>query len=519
GLARVTQACIDLSKITEVTQDEDNNYQPDLEPYENMYVMIGGDAHIIEQYQLARFNEIRLAAGDRPVQFTQINTPNAAAYELYRKSVGARSIVYDDGLNEQNASISTLDGFANYAEATAPRMGDTVTDLQGVLDYQWAGNAASPATWRVRSHRDGTNTFTRTNPRPGSAPQIAGNVRIASFNVLNYFTTLDASGVTTAQGGDPRGADNATELTRQQAKLVNAIVDMNADVFGLVELENEFDDNRNGSTAIAVLVRAVNTALQNDGKADRYDYVYPGHNSVGNDVIAVALIYNTATIGLATGASPAILNDVEAKKLTAFQSHDFTADPVFTGNATNRASLAMTFEHTATGRSFTVSVNHFKSKGPSGLSTSSDPNYDAQDGAGFWNARRLKAAEIVTAWLDTDPSGVAGSLTVLLGDINAYAKEAPIQYITNNGYSNFEVAGAYSYVFDGQIGTLDYGFYKIEESSHVSFAGGEVWHINADEASALDYNTDFGRLTSYFDADTAIRSSDHDPLIGGFTFR
>ena len=39
------------------------------------------------------------------------------------------------------------------------------------------------------------------------------------------------------------------------------------------------------------------------------------------------------------------------------------------------------------------------------------------------------------------------------------------------------------------------------------------WHINADEPVALDYNLDFGREPSLFDASTPFRSSDHDPIV------
>ena len=41
------------------------------------------------------------------------------------------------------------------------------------------------------------------------------------------------------------------------------------------------------------------------------------------------------------------------------------------------------------------------------------------------------------------------------------------------------------------------------------------WHINADEPRVHDYNLEFGRDPSLFDATTPYRSSDHDPVLVG----
>ena len=55
---------------------------------------------------------------------------------------------------------------------------------------------------------------------------------MASFNVLNYFTTLDDSGPICGplQNQDCRGADNDTELTRQRDKIIAALYAINADI-------------------------------------------------------------------------------------------------------------------------------------------------------------------------------------------------------------------------------------------------------------------------------------------------
>lgn len=515
-LQQVTPAVISLLSSNAVTTDQNGNYQPDLEAYEGMLVSIADTLTLSEQFQLDRFNEVKLVAGERPYQFTQLNVPDALLYDQALQTLGARRITYDDGLNQQNAEISLLDGFASYNEANAKRMGDTVTGLTGVLDYKWAGNSASGATWRLRSHLDGSNVFTSTaaeispNPRPLAPPAITGDLKVASFNVLNFFDTLDESGVVTAIGMDPRGADSQTEFDRQQLKLVNAIMALDADVLGLVELENDFDPVQDGSTAIEVLVNALNAELG----AAVYDYVYPGQQFVGTDAIAVGFIYKPAVVTIADGSSVALLDDSAAAQLPSFQSRDFAVDPIFDGVATNRVSAAISFSHLASGDVFTVVANHFKSKGASGLTDKANPNFDQQNGAGFWNQRRLDAAVAVTEWLATAPTGIDDEDIIILGDLNAYAMEEPVQYLLEHGFNNVEEPEAYSYVFDGQVGTLDY--ILVSDVLLEKFTAASLWHINSDEADALDYNLDFGKSDQYFDAETATRNSDHDPLMVGF---
>lgn len=507
-LGAVTVADISLP-ANAVSTAQDGSFQPDLEAYEGMLVRFPGILQVTEQYQLDRFNEIKLVAGERPYQFTQLNSPDVALYQQFLQDLGARRITYDDGLSEQNTAIDQLDGFAPYTEATAVRMGDTVTGLTGVLDYKWAGNSASGATWRVRAHANGANTFVSTSVRPLDAPGVGGNLSIASLNVLNFFTTLDTGSNTTALGHAPRGADSVAEYERQLAKTVAAIVSLDADLLGLVEIENAFDPVNDDSTAIEVLVNALNAALG----AEVYDYVYPGSPYVGGDAIATALIYKPAVLRLVPGSRPALLDDEEAKTLPGFEDHDFSGDPLFDGEATNRVPVAASFEHLQSLQTFTAVVNHFKSKGASNLEDESSPNYDAGDGAGFWNARRDTAARALVAWLDSEPTGVETPYVAVLGDLNAYAGEDPVQRLLAAGYTSVKPAEAYSYVFDGQIGTLDYAL--LSSALIPSQVGAEVWHINADEADALDYNLDFGRDPGWFEGATPTRNSDHDPLLVG----
>uniref|UniRef100_UPI0024DF5FBC ExeM/NucH family extracellular endonuclease n=1 Tax=Rhabdaerophilum sp. SD176 TaxID=2983548 RepID=UPI0024DF5FBC len=492
-----------------VTTSQDGDYQPDLEAFEGMLVTIPQTLTITEQFQLDRFNEIKLVAGERPAQFTHENAPDATGYDNHLRFVGTRSVTYDDGLNTQNAAISNLDGFGpSYTTASAPRMGDTITGLTGVLDYQWAGASASGSTWRIRSIEDGDNTFVDANPREAAPQDVGGRLTVGSFNVLNYFTTLATSGATTAIGLEPRGANNQAEFDRQTAKLVNTLVALDADILGLVELENDFQDNAPGN-ALDYLVDSLNAVLG----AGTYDWIDPGQRFIGGDAIAVGYIYKPAKVTVAFNTTIESLGDADLAALgQSSLLEQSSVDAIFDGANTSRNALAVTWSETVSGEHFTTVVNHFKSKG--GAGTGADA--DALDGAGNWNNQRELAAKALDAWIDSDPTGTTDDDYILLGDFNAYFQEDPIEFLISQGYENLQetrLTDPYSYVFDGQIGALDYIF--ASESAALQVTGITEWHINADEADALDYNTDFGRDTAIFDANVAVRVSDHDPLLIG----
>ncbi|MFD2185046.1 ExeM/NucH family extracellular endonuclease, partial [Rhodoplanes azumiensis] len=510
---------VDLPSIG-TTLSQDGDYQPDLEAYEGMLITIPQTLTITEQYNLDRFNEMKLVAGDRPETFTQIHDPDAAAYQAYLQALGSRTIAYDDGLLTENAPIGNVSGLdpnddpstaPNYATANAPRMGDTITGLTGVLDYQWAGNSSSGSTWRVRAIENDDNTFVSTTPRTEAPEDVGGRLKVASFNVLNYFTTLTGN---TDIGVARRGAENATEFARQTEKLVTAIVAMNADVLALVELENDFEVGSDGN-AIAYLVEQLNAVLG----AGTYAWVNPGQKFVGSDAIAVGFIYKPATVAITAGTTVEILDDGDLAGLgLSGLTGQSSVGHVFDGTNTSRNALAVSFTEIATGESFTAIANHLKSK--SGTGTGADA--DQGDGQGNWQNQRELAATALTAWAASDPTGSGDSDVLLLGDFNAYAKEDAIKIIENAGYTNLGVGnGEYSYVYDGQTGTLDDIFANGTMAGQVT--GTTHWHINADEADALDYNTNYGRDTSIFDGSSPARSSDHDPLIiglnlGGKTF-
>ena len=181
-----------------------------------------------------------------------------------------------------------------------------------------------------------------------------------------------------------------------------------------------------------------------------------------------------------------------------------------------------------TGGIFTVAVNHLKSKG-SDCNDVGDP--DLGDGAGNCNITRTLAAQALVDWLATDPTNSGDSDSLIIGDLNSYDKEDPIDAIkagpddilgTADDYTDlvFQYQGedAYSYVFDGQIGYLDYGLASASLTSQIT--GVADWHVNADEPDLIDYDMNF-KLPAQdaLYAPDPYRYSDHDPVIIGLDLK
>jgi predicted extracellular nuclease len=365
------------------------------------------------------------------------------------------------------------------------RAGDSVVGLTGNIRYSRGSGGSGDETYRLMPTTE--PVFVVDNPRPASAPDVGGTLRVASFNVLNYFTTLDGSGAICGPDMDQfcRGADNQTEFDRQSAKLITALLSLDADIVGLVELEN------NSTASLQSLVDELN-AVAGVGS---YDFVNTG--TIGIDVIRVGLIFQTGSV-------------------TPFGSHailDSSVNPLFNDDK-NRPALAQSFQEIATAGVFTVAINHLKSKGAP-CDDVGDP--DAGEGQGNCNGTRTNAAVALANWLATDPTGSGDTDFLIMGDLNAYMREDPVTAIEAAGYTNlldaFVGADAYSFLFDGQIGVLDHALSSPDLAAQVT--GVAEWHINADEADAIDYNLDFGRNPDIFDGAIPNRASDHDPIVVG----
>lgn len=470
-----------LPALTNVTLpfDAGSNYP---ETREGMRVSLPQTLTVSENFNLARFGELLVSSNGRLITPTQIAAPGAPANALEAQNQLNRLII-DDGSNVQNPDPVVYPQPGGLSAANTLREGYTVTGAQGILSYDFG-------TFRLEPTQ--ALTFVPANARTATPPPLpgVGSLKVASFNILNYF---NGNGL---GGGFPtsRGATTAQEFTRQRDKIINAITNLNADIIGLIEVEN---DGYTPTSAIADLVNGLNAV----NGPDTFRFVNPGVPVIGTDAISVGLIYKPAKVAL-VGAS-AIL--------------DASVNPNFI-DTLNRPALAQTFRDKTSNKLITVAVNHLKSKG-SDCNAVGDP--DILDGQGNCNLTRTSAAEALAGWLNSDPTGSGEANYLIIGDLNSYAQENPITTLSSLGFentlANFTARQGgglnYSFVFNGESGTLDYALANPELAGQVLAV--EEWHINADEPRALDYNTEFksaGQILSFYNPDP-FRASDHDPLL------
>lgn len=462
---RVTAATIALP-VTDLSE---------FEAVEGMLVSTDQLLTVTDNYGLGRYGEF-VVATERQYIPTQIAAPGAPAQAVAAANQLSRLLI-DDGRTGQNPAIVPYPA-PELSAINSLRVGAQVNGITGVMTYGFSA---------YRVHPTQPLQFIDSNPRPSAPAAAQGNLRVASFNVLNYFNG-DGQG-----GGFPtsRGADSAVELQRQQDKLMAALVAMEADVIGLIEMEN---DGFSETSALASLTAALSAE-----SGAPWSYVDLQVDNVGTDAITSAIIYRS-------------------DRVTEAGSGAFTTMVPF--DYGSRAPVAQTFTHTESGEDFTLVVAHLRSKGSCGSAGAGD--IDSGDGQGCWNATRVQAVNVMLNWLAQQPTGVADEDVLIVGDMNAYSQEDPIQVFKAAGFNDLKAqfigAENYSYVFGGESGSLDHAMASASLRSKVVQV--QDWGVNADEPLILDYNVEFKsdlqQISLY--APDAFRSSDHDPVIVDVAF-
>jgi predicted extracellular nuclease len=470
--------------------------QSDWEKHEGMLVSFDQDLYVSEFFNFDRFNEIVLST-DRQYQGTHSADPGPAANAVTAANSLAR-ITLDDGRNSQNPDPAIHPNGEEFTLTNTFRGGDILQEVTGVIDFAFG-------LYRIQPTEGATHVV--ANPRPTTPDPISGNIRVASSNVLNFFTHLDLGpdicGPT--QNLECRGADTAEELQRQLDKLVAGIIALDADIVGVQEIENdihpaEVDGNR-AHDPVLTLVEALN-AVEGPGT-----WAWVGEATHYNDYpVRNDIIYKTGSVRLE--GSPVALADEAFDRFVPGAT-----EPV------GRPPLAQTFRQIkdkGSKQPFTVVINHFKSKSSS-CAAIGDPNLG--DGQGDCNLTRVAQSEALLDFIDVLDDTSSGVL--VMGDLNSYAREDPISTLTAGGLTElvqrYLGAEAYSYVFDGQLGYLDTAFATRSMLNRVR--GLTIFHINADEPDILDYDMSF-KLPAQ-DAlyePLPYRVSDHDPVIVGLTF-
>ena len=461
-----------------------------------------GSAFTGSGFSSSFFGEIGLAAeSTQPlVTPTEVvdaqDTSGIAARTAYND---AHRVILDDGSSMNYVSSSNRDEpFPWFTKDHTVRVGAAVSfEDPVVLDYRFG--------WKLQPQGQVVGVpegIAFEQDRPATPEDVGGDLRLATFNVLNYFTTLgeDVEGcsyyddrfgnpttVNRCPGDNgPRGAWDEANFERQQAKIVDSINTLDADVVSLEEIENSLTvDGHDRDEALAALVDALNAAA---GET-RWAYApSPADVPASEDVIRTAFIYDPETVET--------VGEGEILDVAAF---DNARDP-----------LAQTFK--ATGApdrtAFALVANHFKSKG-SGV--------DDGTGQGNANPDRIGQAEALVDFADDFAAGHGVEKVFLTGDFNAYSMEDPVQVITGAGYTSLEDStnpGEESYNFDGMVGSLDHIF--ANEAALADVTGVDVWTSNADESVYYEYSRYNANVTDLY-SPGPFRASDHNPEVVGIT--
>ena len=457
----------------------------DFEAYEGMLVRFSDTLTVTDNANLGTYGELTLSAGGLVYQASQLldpndlsasgtsasGTANLTALNAHLLQNDLRSILLDDGR-------STLPSLPFVNSDNTLRIGSTIDSLWGIMAYSFGKYRVLPtALSAVKINHQA---------RP-SLPDVGkdATIKVASFNVLSYFNG-DGLG-----GGFPtlRGANSLTEFSRQREKIISTISQINPDVMGLIEMEN---DGTGTNSALQNLVNGINALIG----AGTYSFIYDGASiqDYCTDDIRCAIIYKSAVL------------DTVGKAMSS-------SDSIF-----NRPPLAQTFKVKGTDSTFNFIINHFKSKSCTG---STGLDNDKSDGQGCYNYRRKLQAAALTQFINNVVIPTSGTNKVLsMGDYNAYFEEDPLDTLRSKGFSILNTSKEYSYCFGGQLGSLDHAIVTKTLLPHIT--GIAKWNINSVEPTFLNYEDSINdgggdavnRWAACYTA-SPFRSSDHDPVLVG----
>ncbi len=522
--------------------ESDENFDATLERYEGMLVEFDNASDMVVTrtfgFDYDRFrNNMVVAHGEVNYTPNQKYAPNSDEALAQQKENEQNRIVVESHDKAASGELPWYPTFGlDNGSGTSDnyiRIGDKIDGLEGVVGY-----ARNEFRFYVENVAN-AQTFTHVNDRTEAPVINRGDLTVGTFNVLNYFNSpfggdcnpLAANPRDSVKGGDcsNRGASNYDEFEQQAAKIVKAIHALDADIIGLMEIEN---NGFGPLSAIANLVERLN-----DGKPSVEHYAFvqdPAYNRVGKDAIANQVIYKPAKVKL------------ETLRIIDMPRQEAPAAGKENGKNAQRDAITPTFQVLATGDKVTVAVNHFKSKGSTCWEDVALQDSKDVDGQGSCENFRVSAAYHLGKTLEN----IEG-YKLVLGDLNAYGSEDPISVLTNRdklpegyvisaardtwvgndalhgengavitdsfGYVNAveeKHPGSYGYSFNDAVGTLDYILVDSELAKLVVDA--QEWNINAVESTLFEYKKQ--HTGSFKKFNDIYRSSDHDPGIVSISF-
>ncbi|MBB5633325.1 5'-nucleotidase [Cryobacterium mesophilum] len=480
------------------------------ESLEGMLLAPQGSYTVSDTYSTNQYGEILLASGTSPLlQPTEVAAPGVAAYAAALAANKNISVTLDDGATTNFLSSANQGIPLPWVSNDHPvRVGEAVTFTSPMIfDFRNSAWKLQPTQQLTVANAATVQPATFADNRTAAPEDVGGEVKLATFNVLNYFTTLgeDVAGCTPYNDRDgnpitvkscttdngPRGAWDAANLQRQQDKIVAAITALGADVVGLEEIEASTSVAGGGTDRDAALKSLV-AALNAKAGSDVWSPVLsPATVPATEDVIRTAFIYRNATVE-PVGASTILIGSA---------AFDNARDPL---------AQAFKAKGAPDADKFLAIVNHFKSKGSAGPLPGDE---DINDGQGASNASRVAQAHALVDFADAMSTSADTDRVFLMGDFNSYTMEDPIAVLTDAGYiDQGSKTGEYTYSYGGSVGSLDHVFANTAADKTVNDV--DIWNINSPESVALEYSRYNYNTTNFYRADM-YRASDHDPLILG----
>ncbi|MEZ9140826.1 MULTISPECIES: ExeM/NucH family extracellular endonuclease [unclassified Shewanella] len=512
---------------------EGQSLAPALERFEGMKLVLTAksDMTVTRSFSLdydSYRNNMVLSHQAPLMKATQVYAPLSAEAIALNKANISNQLVVESDYKADHGKVPYFPSFN--AENGYIRIGDTLINFEGVIGYSYDKYRFMPI------NEISASDFIRNQDR-SAAPAIAnqGDLRVASFNVLNFFNSPfggDANPL-----GHNRGAKIESEMLLQRTKIINAMAAMNADIIGLMEVEN----NGFGElSAIQNLVTALNDKQPTE-LAYQFVEVTDNNGLVGSDAIAVGILYRPAVVTLDGLAKVIATPEQHVKEGVVSRIKDGVKELNPAYKKYQRHSLMQGFK--VNDQKLTIVVNHFKSKGSGCLEDWLSFNEDSEpeDLQGKCNAFRVSAAKVIAESI-TDLDGDV----LVIGDLNAYGKEDPLVVLTDYDASltkhviktasntslngvDYDVQGrvidkgyglinlntqahgpaTYSYSYRGELGNLDHALGNLSLAARLVAI--EDWHINAVESSLFEYSSKYtGELAK---SDNVYSSSDHDPVL------
>ncbi|WP_461602713.1 ExeM/NucH family extracellular endonuclease [Aeromonas rivipollensis] len=513
-----------------------------LERHEGMRVRLDGESALkvsrnFSYDYAAKRNNLVLSHGAPLMKPTQLHVAGSQEANTLAEANAGNRVFLESDFKAANGKLPWLPAWE--PEQGYLRIGDVPVNLEALVGYSYDEyRLIVPKDQRITA---GDLLRTDENDRQGAPARAHGtDLRIGSFNVLNYFTShssvggalnvlcADQADADSAKGCN-RGAKSLEEFQLQRTKIVNAITEMDADLLGLMEMENNgFDEH----AAISDLVQSLNARQKEASK--QYAFVslpkalLTEERFFGGDAIMVAMIYRPAL--LTPSGDAEVIRLPEQRYITGG----------ITRSAGQRDSLVQRFGVAGSDEPLTLVVNHLKSKG-SGCYENGDGKIEPADLQGKCTEFRVSAAKVLGDAVSKMPGQV-----LLVGDFNSYAKEDPIRVLTDYdpataerqihsashtfiGELPYEQMGraveknyglidvnlkfnqekAISYSYEAELGTLDYALANPALAKRVIAVAD--WHINSYESNLFEYGSTFtGELIK---SDNPFSASDHDPII------